>query len=491
MKKFLSIILLVITFLSFSVVVYANDNIPEYTEYYINDFADIFSEDEEAYIYNKSLQMNNDFDGMQICVTTIKTTNGQDINSYATDMYNKYGIGKDSRGVLIVIATEDRNICLRTGDGIRQKLNDSKADSLITSYAIPYLKNNNFPKGVLSLYDATYDYLEEAYSLKQEDNVSNPIVNSNKTENVHESTTKEKVFGISTVILLIAFLICIYIACGNYLKANQYKDKIDELTEKDKMIRDEESERYNQIVKERNAYKKKYEEEKIKYSQLKADWDIANSLAGGNLIYEVQDKKEENEFENDVKTLKLIKNNILLKDVNVSSLNKSECNCIIGDKSQVENISYKFNRYLNNPKFNERASEIYNDDTKSLIDKYFILCEKVNNRIHELKELEYERDAREFERKMEEAKRRHSKYATKEICRDYDSLNKNVKRYIAHNYIMMYENMQNALHHPTRHNDFFPAEVEHNNYSSDNLSSPSTFTSFGGHSSGGGASHGF
>lgn len=62
MKKFLSIILLVITFLSFSVVVYANDNIPEYTEYYINDFADIFSEDEEAYIYNKSLQMNNDFD---------------------------------------------------------------------------------------------------------------------------------------------------------------------------------------------------------------------------------------------------------------------------------------------------------------------------------------------------------------------------------------------------------------------------------------------
>lgn len=162
-KYFKLCILFIAVFVLVPAKVYAT-SIPQPTqEFYVNDFADVLTDEEEKQMLEKAVNLASEDLGIQVVVTTIKSLSGESIEQYAHDMYNQYGIGKDDMGVLILLATEDRDTRIELGVAMEAYITDSKAGRLLDKYAIPDFKENRFNSGLVSLQDAV---IKEASTIK-------------------------------------------------------------------------------------------------------------------------------------------------------------------------------------------------------------------------------------------------------------------------------------------------------------------------------------
>ena len=156
MKKFSFILFLLLIYLfPFTKVVgVVNPTI----DFYVNDYADILSEETEDYILNKSVKLN-DIDGSQIVVVTVNNLEGSSIEDYSLELFNKFRIGdkhKDN-GLLILISLEDREFRVIVGSGLEWLLKSQKIGQIQDEYMVPYFKNNQWNVGIKKGYDEFYN----------------------------------------------------------------------------------------------------------------------------------------------------------------------------------------------------------------------------------------------------------------------------------------------------------------------------------------------
>lgn len=150
--KYLILIFLFITFISsVKAIVSPTSNL------YVNDYANILSNETEEYIMNKSVALNN-VDGTQIVVVTVPNLEGYSIEDYATKLFRNFGIGdKDkNNGLLLLLALEERQFRVEVGYGLEGILPDGKTGRFQDDYIITYLKDDKFDEGVKNGYDAFY-----------------------------------------------------------------------------------------------------------------------------------------------------------------------------------------------------------------------------------------------------------------------------------------------------------------------------------------------
>ena len=150
--KYLILILLFITFIpSVSAIVKPTSN------FYVNDYANILSEETEQYIMNRSVALNN-VDGTQIVVVTVKNLEGMSLESYSLEVARSFKIGSKEKnnGLLILLALEERELRTEVGTGLEGIIPDGKSGRIQDEYMIPYLKNNNWDEGIKNGYDAYY-----------------------------------------------------------------------------------------------------------------------------------------------------------------------------------------------------------------------------------------------------------------------------------------------------------------------------------------------
>ena len=115
---------------------------------YVNDFAGVLDAATEARL-NDLCQQVDQKAAAQIAVVTVKSLDGQDAVSYAVALYQKWGIGakgKD-RGVLILVATDDRKYWITVGYGLEAILPDGKVGGFGRE-AVPLLKSGNYAGAV-------------------------------------------------------------------------------------------------------------------------------------------------------------------------------------------------------------------------------------------------------------------------------------------------------------------------------------------------------
>jgi len=154
-KSFTFVLIAVILCFSTFTSVFASAKIPEATsEFYVNDFANVFSTQEKSILMNNAVTLSDENDGIQVVISTVKSLEGDTVENYAINMYNKYGIGKNDMGILILLSTGDRQIRVEVGKAMEAYINDSKAGRFIDKYAIPYLKENKFNEGLINLQKA-------------------------------------------------------------------------------------------------------------------------------------------------------------------------------------------------------------------------------------------------------------------------------------------------------------------------------------------------
>jgi len=233
--------------------------IPNPTDgFYVNDFAGIFSSEQKKLMQERAVKFADRTDGIQVVVSTVKSLDGLSIEDYATDMYNKYEIGKDDKGVLILFSTGEREIKFEVGYGLEDILTDSKTGKLIDSI-IDDLRNNKFAEGLVKLQKITIDeiakYVPTTSTVEEKKVVTTTDTSSNKTDKKAEqpkqpkkestqktTETPQKIMGndnsndnIITLIIAIILFLIIYIVTTVYLVLKK-KDAEFQLEETNKSL---------------------------------------------------------------------------------------------------------------------------------------------------------------------------------------------------------------------------------------------------------------
>jgi uncharacterized protein len=115
-----------------------------YPSNYVNDFAHVLSEQTVAEL-NDTLQVLDQKAHAQVAVVTINTLDGSDIESYANDLFQKWGIGSKStnRGVLILFAIKDHKYRTEVGYALEPILPDGKVGGFGRE-AVPLLKQDDY-----------------------------------------------------------------------------------------------------------------------------------------------------------------------------------------------------------------------------------------------------------------------------------------------------------------------------------------------------------
>lgn len=116
---------------------------------YVNDFAHVLDQSTIAQI-NEICRQIDEKAHAQIAVVTIHSLDGSDVESYAVDLFQKWGIGSKStnRGVLILYAIDDHRARVEVGYGLEPILPDGKVGGFQRE-AIPLMRAGNYNQALL------------------------------------------------------------------------------------------------------------------------------------------------------------------------------------------------------------------------------------------------------------------------------------------------------------------------------------------------------
>ncbi|MCI8441818.1 MAG: hypothetical protein HFG27_04715 [Provencibacterium sp.] len=170
------------------------------TLFYAADYAGVISEEHEKYYVSQGAALQ-EATGAQIVVATVPSLQGETIEEYANALFRSWGIGdkKENNGLLILLAVSDRQLRTEVGYGLEGALNDAKTGRLTDTYAIPYLRENDFDEGLFQLYNAYLSIVYEEYGLQ-------PPENAQPVETAEEEDSSADYLVILVIfVLLIAF----------------------------------------------------------------------------------------------------------------------------------------------------------------------------------------------------------------------------------------------------------------------------------------------
>lgn len=103
---------------------------------------------------NNVLNMLEDSTKIQVAVVAVKNIGENDPREFATELFNKWGIGdkKTDNGLLILLVTDkdQRSIVFETGYGIEGVLPDALCSRIQKNNMLPFMKEGDFDKGMLA-----------------------------------------------------------------------------------------------------------------------------------------------------------------------------------------------------------------------------------------------------------------------------------------------------------------------------------------------------
>ena len=133
----------------------AAEKYPQHRGTAVNDFAGVIDAANAAKMESLAREILQKT-GMSVVVVTMpELSPSEEINLYATGLYQAWGIGKkgEDKGVLIFLAVKERQIRIETGYGVEGDLTDGIIGLILDRYVVPHLKAGNTGK---ALYNAMY-----------------------------------------------------------------------------------------------------------------------------------------------------------------------------------------------------------------------------------------------------------------------------------------------------------------------------------------------
>ena len=141
----------------------------------VYDYADVLNPTEEKELENKLVRYS-DSTTTQIVVITIDDLKGEDIGVLATNWAHKWGIGQENEdnGMIILLSKNDREISIRSGYGIEDRMTAGITGEIIRNVITPYFKVDNYFEGLDKGADAIFEVLKGKYKGSRKES-SNPL----------------------------------------------------------------------------------------------------------------------------------------------------------------------------------------------------------------------------------------------------------------------------------------------------------------------------
>ena len=116
-------------------------DLPQPTDY-ISDFAGVLTPQTKLSLSRLCGQVDRQAHA-QIAVVTIKSLDGESIEDYSVQLWDKWKIGQKDRGVLVLLAVQDHKRWITTGYGLESILPDSRVGD-IGRQMVPYLRAGDY-----------------------------------------------------------------------------------------------------------------------------------------------------------------------------------------------------------------------------------------------------------------------------------------------------------------------------------------------------------
>ncbi len=119
----------------------------------VNDFANILSQQQNAYLEQK-LRAFNDTTSNQIVIVSVKSLNGYSPDMFATELGHKWGVGqkKFDNGVVILIKpkydNEKGQAFIAVGYGLEPVITDALSKKIVQREMIPRFKRGDYFGGI-------------------------------------------------------------------------------------------------------------------------------------------------------------------------------------------------------------------------------------------------------------------------------------------------------------------------------------------------------
>ncbi len=85
--------------------------------------------------------------GAQMAIVTVQSLEGDGVENYAVDLFKQLGVGskKDNRGVLLLVAPNERRYRIEVGYGLEPVINDARVGDAGRAM-VPFLRRSDFGK---------------------------------------------------------------------------------------------------------------------------------------------------------------------------------------------------------------------------------------------------------------------------------------------------------------------------------------------------------
>lgn len=132
--------------------------LPDYQELYVNDFAELLDTATSDEIRGKLRRLRDDH-GIEFTVVTLRWMSDYGhtgaIEPFATQLFNKWGVGDATRndGVMLLVARYDREMRIEVGSGYGVT-KDAPMKAIIDDEILPYFRNDQYAAGIAAGVDA-------------------------------------------------------------------------------------------------------------------------------------------------------------------------------------------------------------------------------------------------------------------------------------------------------------------------------------------------
>ena len=136
------------------------------SDFYVLDNENVLSAETERYIIDRNLNLVSNCKGAQVCVVVTDSTNGQDIEEYATELFNAWGIGSktEDNGVLILFLTDDDNYWIMPGIGLERVLTERVLRQIIDDDCEPSFARKDYDSAAKATFIAINQVVCNYYS---------------------------------------------------------------------------------------------------------------------------------------------------------------------------------------------------------------------------------------------------------------------------------------------------------------------------------------
>lgn len=127
---------------------------------YVSNPDKVVSEHTEQ-LLNRWLKRMDDSLQIESAMIIVNHVENEDPYRMAQDIFDKYKVGKNDRGLVIVLAYQDHKVRTHTGRALEADLTDIECSRLQQTYAIPSMKAEQPDSGMLYLTKAIYNTLQK------------------------------------------------------------------------------------------------------------------------------------------------------------------------------------------------------------------------------------------------------------------------------------------------------------------------------------------